>query len=70
MLEVSLLEFRGIYFQVLQSSMGQARSKPSWQLRHGIYNHPNCVDGIVRWLRRVTWTGHRAKAPWNLAKTA
>ena len=54
MLEVSLLEFRGIYFQVLQSSMGQARSKPSWQLRHGIYNHPNCVDGIVRWLRRVT----------------
>jgi hypothetical protein len=24
-----------------------------WQLRHGIYNHPNCVDEIVRWLRRV-----------------
>jgi pimeloyl-ACP methyl ester carboxylesterase len=26
----------------------------SWQLRHGIYNHPNCVDEIARWLRRVT----------------
>jgi hypothetical protein len=46
MLEISLLEFRGIYFP--------ARSKPSLQLRHGIYNHPNCVDEIVRWLRRVT----------------
>ena len=23
----------------------------SWQLRHGIYNHPACVDEIVRWLR-------------------
>jgi hypothetical protein len=54
MSEISLLEFRGIYFQLLQSSMGLARSKPSWQLRHGIYNHPNCVDEIVRWLRRVT----------------
>lgn len=54
MLEISLLEFHGIYFQLHQSSMGQARSKPSWQLRHGIYNHPNCVDEIVRWLRRVT----------------
>jgi hypothetical protein len=29
-------------------------SKSSWQLRHGIYNHPHCVDEIVRWLRRVT----------------
>jgi hypothetical protein len=28
-------------------------SKSSWQLRHGIYNHPHCVDEIVRWLRRV-----------------
>jgi hypothetical protein len=28
--------------------------KPSWQLRHRIYNHPDCVDEIVRWLRRVT----------------
>jgi hypothetical protein len=37
---------------------------PSWlqalqkfsllQLRHGIYNHPQCVDEIMRWLRRVT----------------
>jgi hypothetical protein len=52
MLEISLLEFRGI-FQVLQSSKGQARTKPSWQLRHGIYNHPNCVDEIVRWLHRT-----------------
>jgi|SoiMethySBSTD1v2_1073268.scaffolds.fasta_scaffold423928_2 hypothetical protein len=24
------------------------------QIRHGIYNHPDCVDEIVRWLRRVT----------------
>jgi len=53
MLEITVLEFRGIYLQ-WQSSMGIARSKPSWQLRHGIYNHPNCVDEIVRWLRRVT----------------
>jgi hypothetical protein len=29
-------------------------SKSSWHLRHGIYNHPDCVDEIVRWLRRVT----------------
>jgi hypothetical protein len=29
-------------------------NKSSWQLRHGIYNHPDCVDTIVRWLRRVT----------------
>lgn len=29
-------------------------SKPSWRLRHGIYSHPDCVDEIVRWLRRVT----------------
>ena len=54
MSEISLLEFRGIYFQLLQSSKGLARSKPPWQLRHGIYNHPNCVDEIVRWLCRVT----------------
>jgi hypothetical protein len=54
MLEISLLEFRGMYFQMLHSRMWHARSKPSWQLRHGIYNHPNCVDEIVRWLRRVT----------------
>ncbi len=29
-------------------------SKPpaNWQLRHGIYNHPECVDEIVRWLRK------------------
>ena len=27
---------------------------PFLQLRHGIYNHPDCVDEIVRWLRRVT----------------
>jgi hypothetical protein len=26
----------------------------SWHLRHGIYNHPHCVDEIARWLRRVT----------------
>jgi hypothetical protein len=26
----------------------------SWQLRHRIYNHPHCVDEIVRWLHRVT----------------
>jgi Alpha/beta hydrolase family len=26
----------------------------SWQLRHVIYDHPDCVDEIVRWLRRVT----------------
>jgi hypothetical protein len=50
MLEILLLEFRKIYLfsQLPQST----RSKPSWQLRHGIYNHPNCVDEIVRWLRR------------------
>lgn len=54
MLEISLLEFRKIYFHFFQSAIGPARSKPSWQLRHGIYNHPNCVDEIVRWLRRVT----------------
>jgi len=34
--------------------MGMPFSKPSWHLRHGIYNHPDCVDEIVRWLRRVT----------------
>jgi hypothetical protein len=28
--------------------------KSSWRLRHGIYNHPDCVDEIVHWLRRVT----------------
>jgi pimeloyl-ACP methyl ester carboxylesterase len=28
--------------------------KSSWQLRHGIYNHPACMDEIVQWLRRVT----------------
>jgi hypothetical protein len=54
MLEISLLEIREIYFHIFQSTIGPARSKPSWQLRHGIYNHPNCVDEIVRWLRRVT----------------
>jgi pimeloyl-ACP methyl ester carboxylesterase len=26
----------------------------SQQPRHGIYNHPACVDEIVRWLRRTT----------------
>jgi hypothetical protein len=26
---------------------------PLLQLRHRIYNHPACVDEIVRWLRRV-----------------
>jgi hypothetical protein len=26
----------------------------NWHLRHGIYDHPDCVDEIVRWLRRVT----------------
>jgi hypothetical protein len=30
------------------------RGESPWRLRHGIYNHPNCVDEIVRWLRRVT----------------
>jgi len=34
--------------------MGMPFSKSSWHLRHGIYNHPDCVDEIVRWLRRVT----------------
>ena len=33
---------------------GVRLSKSSWQLRHGIYNHPDCVDEFVRWLRRVT----------------
>ena len=29
-------------------------SKPpaSWQLRHGIYSHPQCVNEIVSWLRK------------------
>ena len=27
---------------------------PFLQLRHGIYNHPDCVDEIVCWLRRAT----------------
>jgi hypothetical protein len=52
MLEISLLELHGIYDYWLQSTTGQRRSKPSWLLRHGIYNHPNCVDEILRWLRR------------------
>jgi hypothetical protein len=32
-----------------------APSKPParWQLRHGIYSHPECVNEIVRWLRRT-----------------
>jgi hypothetical protein len=29
-------------------------SKSHRRLRHGIYDHPHCVDEIVRWLRRVT----------------
>ena len=37
-----------------ESSLLEFRRNPSWQLRHGIYNHPNSVDEIVRWLRRVT----------------
>ena len=39
--------------------------KSSLQLRHMIYNHPQCVDETVRWLRSVTRTnhGHRATAP-------
>jgi hypothetical protein len=51
---ISSLEFGRIYFQVPQSSMDFVPSKPSWQLRHGIYNHPNCVGEIVQWLRRIT----------------
>ena len=27
--------------------------KSPLQLRHMIYNHPQCVDEIVRWLHRV-----------------
>jgi hypothetical protein len=37
------------------SAQNQAESKAyelSQQLRHKIYNHPNCVDEIVQWLRR------------------
>src|SRR5215813_3506228 len=34
--------------------MGMPFSKSSWPLRHAIYKPPDCVDEIVRWLRRVT----------------
>jgi len=68
MWQISILELRGIYRQFLQSLMGLRSSKPSWQLRHGIYNHPNCVDEIVRWLRRVTWTDHGHRASHRLPK--
>jgi hypothetical protein len=41
----------GFQFQLAR---GMPLSKSSWHLRHGIYNHPDCVDEIARWLRRVT----------------
>ena len=37
-----------------QLAPGVPLSKSYWRLRHGIYDHPHCVDEIVRWLRRVT----------------
>jgi hypothetical protein len=40
-------------FQLQLQFWGVPLSK-SWHLRHGIYDHPDCVDEIVRWLRRVT----------------
>jgi hypothetical protein len=49
---ISSWVFGSIYLH-LQSSM-DFDSKPSWDLRHGIYNHPNCVGEIVQWLRRIT----------------
>jgi hypothetical protein len=49
---ISSSEFGTIYLHP-QSSM-DFDGKPSWQLRHGIYNHPNCVGEIVQWLRRIT----------------
>ena len=36
------------------ATISRQDNKSSWQLRHGIYSHPDCVDEIVRWLRRVT----------------
>jgi hypothetical protein len=37
-----------------QLAPGVPLNKSYWHLRHGIYDHPHCVDEIVRWLRRVT----------------
>ena len=53
MLEITLLEVRGIYVYWRQSTTGLGRSKSSWSLRHGIYNHPNCVGEILGWIRRT-----------------
>jgi len=37
-----------------QLAPGVPLNKSYWHMRHGIYDHPHCVDEIVRWLRRVT----------------
>lgn len=52
--EMMRIWWRGLRTEDFFKLKGRARlNKSSWQLRHGIYNHPHCVDEIVRWLRRV-----------------
>src|SRR5262245_29667993 len=57
--EVSLFPERPFSLQGWRSWWAQMQAeskvhKSSLQLRHMIYNHPHCVDEIVRWLRRAT----------------
>jgi hypothetical protein len=51
MMRIGLREFRNLMAEPL---MGMRLGKSAWHLRHGIYDHPHCVDEIARWLRRVT----------------
>ena len=56
--EVSLFPERPFSLQGWRSWWAQMQAeskvhKSSLQLRHMIYNHPQCVDEIVRWLRRT-----------------
>ena len=53
----SLWSFVGLWSFVVSlwfSPGGTVISGGSLHLRHRIYDHPDCVDEIVRWLRRVT----------------
>jgi len=34
-------------------TLSPSKLPADWQLRHGIYSHPECVNEIVRWLRKI-----------------
>ena len=34
-------------------TLSPSRPAANWQLRHGIYSHPECVNEIVRRLRKI-----------------